>query len=1364
MDTDGNPAKEVTENLANDDLDPNLIVVGIGASAGGVEALEMLFSAMPTDTGMAFVVAQHLSPDFPSLMPQILARKTSLDVVTITDQVRLRPNCVFVLPSGKDVLVDGDRLRTKDHERESRFEHPIDRFFSSLAKHHKENAVGIVLSGTGSDGSKGVVAISDNEGFVIVQSVASSKFNGMPRSAIAAGVADAISHVNNIPEVLIQYRELASCDRTRKSVYAESMNAEKRIYHLLNRKYGIDFDQYKPGLFGRRLSRRMMLGKVDSVESYQEILESDPKELAQLYNDLLIGVTEFFRDPDAFNELQHKVLPALMEDCVDQGNEFRVWIAPCATGEEAYSVAIVLDELNQQRGYGLDVKIFATDVNDNCITHASRGLFDIDRLTNVSTERLRKYFHRTDEGYSVDQRIRQQIVFAKHDLLNDAPFTKLDLACSRNFLIYLHAESKKKALSLLNFSLKPSGALFLGPSETCVDLESAFQPVCEKWRLYRKSSPVRFSQVKLPITSVNTTPTGRPALPSTTTTQRLDTETIYDDLLSEYMPPGLLVDHENRIVHIFGNATQFLSFQPGRPSQDLLELLPNSFRSAIKNGLKRSRQDGKTVVFPGLEMLVNDEIQQYQVSIKRVGIREPQLFLITIEEFASNHQQVHPCSDNSNDFSHIEIVRALEEELQDTRRSLQASILNLKSANEEMQTTNEELIASNEELQSTNEELHSVNEELYTVNSEHQRKIAELTELTDDMDNLLDSLHVDTIFLDRKLRVRKFTLGISNSFRLLPQDIGRDFESFNHDLNIKNLIESIRGVIDSEVAHEQEVQDHVGNWYLMRILPYSSKGTVDGALLTLIDIKKIKEAEARFKELSEIVSTSRDAIFRVTPEGMVQTWNQGAKELFQIESDQSIGKDLRELIPDETIASDFLEALGTLTQTQQLVRFEASFVRAYGVCLTFEAAVAPILDAENKLCGASFILRDITEQKRAQEEVKREVDRRDQFLAVLSHELRNPVAAVANAGSLLKHPDCSPHQLSKATDTIEANTRHLAKLLDDLLHVSRVRHNKLSLNMTQVDLVKCVEQVVQSLKFEFASKEQKLEVKLPDELHVTCDRTRIIQVVTNLIHNATKYTQVGGEIQVSLTQTDTTAVLEVQDNGEGIDPELAEQIFEVFVQTPQQLDRDRGGMGLGLPLVRMIADGHGGEISFNSPGIGDGSTFVFEIPLTQVAHSTGYECPLLSSPDARRSVPAENLLEGLQFLLIEDNQSIREMLAEYCALEDIDVVEASTGRMGIEQYRQHGPQICLVDIGLPDLNGYDVAKEIRKMDSQPELLVALTGYGQRKDRDHVLAAGFDLHFVKPIEPNDLLDALAAELERNQDANRHDLQSELDSRV
>ena len=510
-------------------------------------------------------------------------------------------------------------------------------------------------------------------------------------------------------------------------------------------------------------------------------------------------------------------------------------------------------------------------------------------------------------------------------------------------MIYWKPGAKKKALSLFNFSLRESGTLFLGPSESTTELESAYEAINEKWRIYRKLAPVRFSQVEMSINTSSKTLKRLSDPPIATDLQEKELAAVYDCLLDDYMPSGLLIDQAHQVLHIFGDAADLLQYRRGRPTNDLMQLLPESFKIPVTRGLKRVMVEPKPVIYSGLECELGGITKTYRIMIKPLRTAYDPKYLVTLEVVEPEVELVVPSQlDDNSDVAAKVMLQSLEQELRETRESLHDSILNLKSTNEEMQSTNEELIASNEELQSTNEELHSVNEELYTVNSEHQRKITELIELTDDMDNLLDSIQVDTVYLDRELRVRKFTLGIAKTFKLLPQDVGREFRSFNHELKYDNLMEKIETVLETEHSTDEEVQDNSGNWYLMRLLPYSSLGHIDGVLVTLIDISRIKQTEKELEELSEIVQASDDAIFRVSMDGTIRTWNRGAINLFAHQPKNAIGKNIKVLNFDDRSEDAISHALHQITNGGTFDRVDLKASRHNGEEFDVQSTISPI--------------------------------------------------------------------------------------------------------------------------------------------------------------------------------------------------------------------------------------------------------------------------------------------------------------------------------------------------------------------------------------------------------------------------------------
>ncbi|MEZ6102256.1 MAG: chemotaxis protein CheB [Pirellulaceae bacterium] len=1308
-----------------------LFVVGIGASAGGLEALELFFHHVDDSPEVAYVVIQHLSPEHPSLMDELLVRHTRLPIQVVTQATKVHPNHIYLNPPGKEMIIANGELILADRAERDGLTLPIDHFFRSLSQDLGTHAVAIVLSGTGSDGSRGIREVHDAGGLVLAQSEESARFDGMPRAAQETGIVDAVLSPDEMPDMIASYVAFPTSGNrgvTPRDVLPSLEANMSTIFRLLRCKYGIDFSNYKASTITRRVERRLMLNHSFDLSEYAESLNGNDEELNRLYKDLLIGVTRFFRDDDAFAYLEHTVVPSLIGRAnADEG--LRIWIAGTATGEEAYSIGMILAEQLERRAASLTAKIFATDVHVDSLEVAARGMYSEDDVKDVSPARLERFFVRRPDGYLVAPALRKMVVFAPHNVIRDAPFTSLDMITCRNMLIYLRPHSQKKALSMFHFGLKPGGVLWLGPSESAGELVSEFEAMNDRWRFFQKSRDVRIALTsRYPSKTLQSrTPTNEPT-PVGVPSHLLET---YDKLLNDYMPPSVLVTESHALSHVFAGASQFLQHRDGRPTSDVVDIVLPELRTPLLMALQRATKERAPVVFSGIrvETRPNEEIKLivkpfYNRTANRLDS------LVVFESRADVGENAVSKSIDI-DGATAEQVSALESELRFTKQSLQATIQELETTNEELQATNEELIASNEELQSTNEELHSVNEELYTVNSEYQRKIAELTEVTDDMDNLLNSTNVDTVFLDRELKIRKFTPGIAKTINLIPQDIGRRIDSFTHTIQDVKVLELLETVLETGQSLETDVRDTRGRWYLLRVLPYVSKKSIDGVVLTLIDINSLKEAEANLTELSEIVEQSADAILRIDLDGTIRTWNRGATTLLGYSHRQAVGRQLDMLIPSaaENHVAQLLRrvALGESVSSHQM-----EWRDLHGKTVDVSLNVSPIRNAAQSIIGASAIARDISEVKRAEQEIRLAVRRRDQFLAMLSHELRNPLAAILNATTLLKEESLDDVSYNEARDVVEHQLHHVARLLDDLLDVARITNDKLVLHPEVVDLSKLVMDVVDCVQHLIEDAEQHLHMECPDErLFVDGDVGRLQQAQVNLLVNASKYSPRNSTIRYSLSRVDGHAEITVTDAGEGIPPEIAEQIFEPFVQAEQTLDRAQGGMGLGLTLVRMIADAHGGSVSVSSDGQGRGSRFAIRLPLTT------------SRPTVHRIDPTM-IPHNTRLLLIEDNDGIRKMLARALELKGFHVMTACDGREGLSAFAEFQPHVTIVDIGLPDIDGYALAKKVREDDSSA-LLIAVTGYGRKDDEQKAFDAGFDLHLVKPIHPAELISKISPQL-------------------
>ncbi len=573
-------------------------IVGVGASAGGLEALEDFFRAMPSDSGMAFVVIQHLSPDFKSHMEELLARQTSIPVHRVEDAMEVQPNAIYLIPAKMEMLIRDGRLLLSERSSDRSLIHPIDQFFTSLAAESGKHAIAVVLSGTGSDGSRGIVDVSASGGLVLAQDEATAKFDGMPMSAIATGKVDLVLPPQAIAEALVRFtQEGISKEKLMEEDLAfSSMEGGDQIASLLNRRYGIDFSEYKPGTVGRRINRRIAMLGLDSIDGYVTRLAEDDFELSKLYEDLLIGVTKFFRDPDAFETLQRQVIAKLVRETT--GDSIRIWVAACASGEEAYSIAMLVDEELRKVDRDIEVKIFATDAHQGSLQIAAKGIFSAESLTELSSDRRDRYFTRANDGYHINRKIRNYVVFAAHNIINDAPFTQMDLVTCRNMLIYLQPGAQRKALGMFHFALKPSGILFLGPSESPGELREEFKSLDSKWRLYVKRRDVRLPMgLKAPAGRRTERLPHITLAPTPPRSNRVDTDLIatYDQLLAKTMPCSILVGESGDILHVFNGADRFLKTRSGRPSNHLLEVIDDSLRTSVSVAWHHAMKRGSPI-------------------------------------------------------------------------------------------------------------------------------------------------------------------------------------------------------------------------------------------------------------------------------------------------------------------------------------------------------------------------------------------------------------------------------------------------------------------------------------------------------------------------------------------------------------------------------------------------------------------------------------------------------------------------------------------------------------------------------------------------------------------------------------------------
>jgi two-component system CheB/CheR fusion protein len=841
-------------------------IVAIGASAGGLEALTQFLEPLHSDCGLAFVVIQHLDPDHVGLLPELLQRVTSLTVVPVKDRTRVKPNCVYVIPPNRDMSILHGVLHLFEAAEPRGLRLPIDHFFRSLAEDCKERSIGVILSGMGSDGTLGLRAIKEKGGLTLVQDPVSAKFNGMPNSAIGFGLADIVARGEDLPGRILDYLQHTPPAKVAKvKLEDKELSALDKIVILLRAETGNDFSLYKKSTLYRRIERRMGIHQIDSIASYVRYLQANPQELELLFKEFLIGVTSFFRDPAGWETLKNEVLPAILAS-QPEGGVIRAWSAGCSTGEEAYSLAIVfkeaLEQLKPQAHYTL--QLFATDLDREAIDKARLGTFLPNIASDVSLERLNRFFVKDEEGYRVNKEIREMVTFATQNVITDPPFTKLDILICRNLLIYLDVEMQKKLLPLFHYALNPGGVMFLGSAETLGTSAELFSPINAKLRLFRRDlSASRTNMVSFPSTfSPTVPPPHKEVIPMKT---EINFQSLADRLLlQKYSPPAVLVNNQGDIVYISARTGKYLEPPVGKANLNVFAMAREGLRQELFAAFQKAMRQNAPVTVKNLRIGSNGGATTVDLTVQKLEDTDLRGMVMII------FKDVNPCPEvplkkrtaRSADAVSARIaeleqelqqtqekLRITQEELQTTREEMQTSQEELKASNEELQSINEELQSTNEELTTSKEEMQSMNEELQTVNAEQQAKVDELSHLNDDMRNFLNSTEVATIFLDSHLNIRRFATASSKLFKLIPSDVGRPLSDIVNDLNYPDLSEDAATVLRTLVYSEKQVATQDERWFSVRILPYRTLGDViDGVVITMTDITVFKKLEEDLRE------------------------------------------------------------------------------------------------------------------------------------------------------------------------------------------------------------------------------------------------------------------------------------------------------------------------------------------------------------------------------------------------------------------------------------------------------------------------------------------------------------------------------------
>ena len=959
--------------------------VGIGASAGGLEALESFFSQMTADSGMAFIVIQHLSPDYKSMMVELLSKRTTMPVRRAEEGMRVEADSVYLIPPKKILSIVRGKLLLSESDPNRGLNLPIDVFLRSLAQDQAEKTIAIILSGTGSDGVRGIRAIKEAGGVVLVQNEESARFDGMPRAAVSTGLADFILPPDTMPERLLSFIHNPYAPKSdQPPALLSDEDGLARIFALLRERTRVDFTHYKPSTMIRRIERRMTMNQIHDLRDYVRFMESYAGEVMVLYRELLIGVTSFFRDREVFDELENKHLPQLFERV--ETREVRFWVAGCSTGEEAYTLAILGREVLERLGKRTDIKIFATDLDHDAILRASSGVYPESIVADLPPGYLSKYFHRRqDHHYQVDRSLREMVVFAQHNLIKDPPFTKIELVSCRNLLIYLQPILQRKAMELMNFSLNPQGLLLLGSSETPGDLSDAFETLHQKFKIYASKGKRNPTGNSLEFTTLSEPRLkyGRPRFSNSPPPRDPQEERLLDRLLQaladDYVPLAVVVNEQREALYILGDPEGYFRLQPGKMLNDVTKIVARDLATPLATGLQRVFSVGDELKYSGIRVKQHDGTRTVQIRIRLLpGKRGQEVLAVVLVEPAAA-QPSEPASVGAPvydlDREAEQRIRDLEQELQFSRENLQATIEELETANEELQATNEELLASNEELQSTNEELQStneelqsVNEELHTVNAEHQSKIVELIELNNDLDNLITSTRIATLFLDESMIIRRFTPGIKQIFKILDGDVGRPVSHLLHTLTDVEPYELARTVMRGDGEQKREVHTEDGAWFLMRVLPYYvSAEMVSGVVLTFTDISLLKIAREALSERE----TRLTSLYRAVPVGVGRIVkrvfleaNQQLCQMLGYDSEELIGQSTRVLyLSDEAFESAGKDFYGRI-QEQGTGTVETRWRRRDGMIMPVLIS-GSVLDPENSDDGVIFAVLDLSDRESA---------------------------------------------------------------------------------------------------------------------------------------------------------------------------------------------------------------------------------------------------------------------------------------------------------------------------------------------------------------------------------------------------------------
>ncbi|MEX2609290.1 MAG: chemotaxis protein CheB [Gemmatimonadota bacterium] len=1206
--------------VGNDTPDAGQVpyLVGIGASAGGIPALRAFFRDVPARSGVAFVVIMHLSPEHESHLAEVLEPGVRLPVHQVQGRTRLAPDTIYVIPPGHAISVTDGHLELSDFEGPRGRRTPVDIFFRTLAEAYPDS-IGVILSGSGTDGVVGLKAIKEAGGVILAQAPEEAEYDGMPGSAIATGLVDLV-----LPARELGARVVAlSAARAPWATHAGAPLDDDQsgdlatILQQLRTHTGHDFQGYKSSTILRRIARRMQVTQTASLASYFTVLQGSAAEADALLKDLLISVTHFFRDPAAFAALATEVVPVLFAHLSDP-RRIRVWVPGSATGEEAYGVAVLLAEHMDDLNVRPEVQIFATDLDHDAIERGREGLYPAAIATDVGPARLARFFRREGDHYRVSGELRDMLLFTHHDALRDPPFSRLDLVCCRNLLIYMERPLQERLLGIFHYALRAEGFLFLGNSET-VDQRAGFEPVDRKHRIYRRLRVPRRRGSRHPelppaLPATPATPPRRQAQPAAGRTAAPPREEAERELhrqgLEAHAPPSVLVTRDHTIVHVSESANRYLEFPAGTPSANLVKVVLPELRLELGIALHQALEKEAAGCTSWVRSSVGGQDRRVQMYVTPTHRDDAPMALVVFLETAVPGGGTHESGGAADRLQDAEAALGItRQRVQDLVESSETRQEELRAANEELQSINEEYRSTVEELETSKEELQSMNEELKTLNAELNEKVTALARANDDIHNLMASTEIATLFLDRELRIRRYTPALAAIFNVLPTDEDRPLHHLTHRLDYPELAADCRSVLSTLQPLEREAEQPDGRAYLVRITPYrSDEDRIGGVVATFTEVTRLRQvqrsAQASAERFQALVYATAEIVWTTDPDGRVvedsPSWHAFTGQ--SPEARRGSGW-LQAVHPEDRtrVEEAWQQSIdaGEPLDTEFRLRHDAT--GQWRVCTV---RAVPVLEPDATVREWVGMCTDITERRATEEALRhakvgaeRAAEVKSQFLATMSHELRTPLTAIIGLAELLETEVTGPttHDQKLHLKRIRTSAWHLVSIIEEVLTFSRSEAGQVRINRATVDVTAEARSVVEVLEAAAADKGLVLELQDADRPeYAFTDGGKARQIITNLIGNAVKFTDAGG-VSVRVEGSASEVVLSVRDTGPGIPPDMLDTIFEPFVQLDASSTREKGGVGLGLAVSRRLARLMGGHVDVTSEP-GAGSTFTLRLP------------------------------------------------------------------------------------------------------------------------------------------------------------------------